>query len=457
MTDEQAVTGTTAQPGMSRRGFFLFSALGFVAGAATVFGLDRIPALNRRKQDQIASGRPWYELGQFSDSIMNERVLFKLGQAWYRMADAGEVLDTVSRIQDGVPTSWRTEWFKTADRVRGMGDQSRSRGHTISAGEAYLRASSYYLAGLIYNESPTDRDLVRASVASAETFASALELLGMPGEPVQIPYEDTALPGYWFRSELGAGDAPVLIVHQGMDASVEEALFLATESTRRGYHALLFHHPGQGRALRELGLTFRPDWEKVITPVVDFALEQPGVDPTRIMLTGLSFGGSLVARAVAFEKRVRICIPNPAHYSWWDFLSSEIFATIPKAQELAANTPKLFDAAVNVYLQTAPPAHRWWFKSAMWKFGAASPSELLAILPAYTNADIVDQITCKVLVMASEAEAYGADYGVQFYDALKTEKERILFTAEDTALLHNQTGAISVSVQRMYDWIDENV
>jgi alpha-beta hydrolase superfamily lysophospholipase len=284
-----------------------------------------------------------------------------------------------------------------------------------------------------------------------------LELLGLPGRPVQIPYEGTALPGYFFRSELGSDDAPILIAHQGMDASVEEALFLATEATRRGYHALLFHHPGQGRALRELGLTFRPDWEKVITPVVDFALEQPGVDPTRLMLTGLSFGGSLVSRAVAFEKRVKLCIPNPAHYSWWAYLSSEIFATIPKAKELAANTPKLFDAALNVYLRTAPPTHRWWFKAAMWKFGAASPSQLLAILPAYTNVDIVDQITCKVLVLASEAEAYGADYGVQFYDALNTEKDRILFTTEDTGQLHNQTGALSISAQRMYDWIDENI
>jgi len=171
----------------------------------------------------------------------------------------------------------------------------------------------------------------------------------------------------------------------------------------------------------------------------------------------LSFGGSLVSRAVAFEKRVKLCIPNPAHYSWWGFLSSEIFATIPRAKELAAGTPKLFDAALNVYLRTAPPTHRWWFKAAMWKFGAASPSQLLAILPAYTNVDIVGRITCQVLVMASEAEAYGADYGTQFYDALNTEKDRILFTAEETGQLHNQTGALSISAQRMYDWIDENI
>jgi len=29
-------------------------------------------------------------------------------------------------------------------------------------------------------------------------------------------------------------------------------------------------------------LHFRPDWEKVVTPVVDFALNLPGVDPKKI-------------------------------------------------------------------------------------------------------------------------------------------------------------------------------
>ncbi len=33
----------------------------------------------------------------------------------------------------------------------------------------------------------------------------------------------------------------------------------------------------------------------------------------------------------------------------------------------------------------------------------------------------------------------------------------MLFTAEDTGLLHCQTGALSVASQRMFDWLDENV
>ena len=40
----------------------------------------------------------------------------------------------------------------------------------------------------------------------------------------------------------------------------------------RGYNCLIFEGPGQGELIREQRIPFRPDWEKVVTPVVDFAL-----------------------------------------------------------------------------------------------------------------------------------------------------------------------------------------
>ena len=38
---------------------------------------------------------------------------------------------------------------------------------------------------------------------------------------------------------------------------------------------LAFDGPGQGGALRQKGLVFRPDWEAVISPVIDYALTRP--------------------------------------------------------------------------------------------------------------------------------------------------------------------------------------
>ena len=41
---------------------------------------------------------------------------------------------------------------------------------------------------------------------------------------------------------------------------------------------------------------FRPDWENVVGPVLDYARTLPGVDGERVALWGLSMGG-LLARA----------------------------------------------------------------------------------------------------------------------------------------------------------------
>ena len=53
---------------------------------------------------------------------------------------------------------------------------------------------------------------------------------------------------------------------------------------------------------------FRPNWESVVSPVIDWAVARPEVDPARIALFGLSMGG-LAPRAAAFEPRIAlICI-----------------------------------------------------------------------------------------------------------------------------------------------------
>ena len=58
-------------------------------------------------------------------------------------------------------------------------------------------------------------------------------------------------------------------------------------------------------------IPFRPDWEKVITPVVDFLLQRQDIDPQRIALSGISQGGYWVLRALAFEHRIAAGMVDP--------------------------------------------------------------------------------------------------------------------------------------------------
>ena len=77
-------------------------------------------------------------------------------------------------------------------------------------------------------------------------------------------------------------------------------------------------------------MPFRVDWEAVVTPVVDFALTLPGVDPQKIALMGVSMGGVLAPRAAAFEKRISALVANDGLY---DFGAPQLAAVPPDQRD----------------------------------------------------------------------------------------------------------------------------
>jgi len=121
--------------------------------------------------------------------------------------------------------------------------------------------------------------------------------------PIEIPFEGMTLPGYLCLVDKSGTKRPLLIVHSGFDGTAEELYFeIAHFAVKRGYNVLLFEGPGQGGMIRVQKMPFRPNWETVVTPVVDYAITRKEVDAKRIALMGISFGGYLAPRAVAFVK-----------------------------------------------------------------------------------------------------------------------------------------------------------
>lgn len=405
------------------------------------------------------AGRPWYALDIIGDPVMDEQLLFVLGATWSDMSDIGECLDTASRISREDLSSWPLEWRQTAERIHHMADDSLGAGHRISAGRAYLRASNYYRAALMHHADPQAPEVLPMAKTSIDCYAQAVELLSLPAEWVRIPYEGTTLPAWFWRSPVAASRAPVLIVHQGRDAWPEDCKFIADACVERGYHCLLVHCPGQGMALREQGLTFRPDWEKVITPVVDFVVQMPEVDPDRIALMGISMGGALAPRAAAFEQRIKICIANPGVLNWSASVSAYLAAISPEfaaAIQNVGNDPETFNTLMAEFVKVAPQI-QWGMTDMLWKHGAKSPADLMIKLQAFNNEPIVDRITCRMLIMDAEAEAWSVGQAKALYDALQGPKDYMLFTAEDTGLVHCQTGAQAVATHRLFDWLDEHI
>ncbi|MCL6590119.1 MAG: alpha/beta fold hydrolase [Firmicutes bacterium] len=385
---------------------------------------------------------------------MNTRVLFVLDSVWHRMGNTGEILDTVKRIRHTSELSWFREWNKTAVRVQAEGDASLKRGHKISAGESYLRAANYYLAAEVFlHTNPDDPRILATYQKGAEYFLTGLKLLGIPVTEVRIPYEETTLKGYFFRALKTAGKAPTLLVHQGFDAPVEATKYVAEEAIRRGYHCLLFEGPGQGLTIRAQKIHFRPDWEKVVAPVVDYLCARPEVDRDRLILMGISLGGGLAARAAAFEPRLRACIVNPGYLNIYAVFKDILTPTLVNLYE---EDPEEFNQKF-LDLTRYDVGIRWGLYHGMWVFGGKTPAEFLTNLKAYNYEKVIGQIHCQMLIMDGTQEAWGAGQAKKLYDRLSCPKDYLLFTGEDSAATHCQGGAPALSTQRLFDWLDEHV
>jgi pimeloyl-ACP methyl ester carboxylesterase len=394
----------------------------------------------------------------FDNPSFSFETLRAAGFAAYGGSDLGEVLVTARAIPEGDEDSWLREWTATADRVRAIGEVALAAGHRVSAREALLRASNYYrTAEFFRRENPAhDRQVRMLSRRSRETFVAAAELFDSPVEQVAIPYEDTTLPGYLFLVDDSDTARSTVIYNNGFDSTAEESWFaLAAAALRRGHNVLAFDGPGQGAALREQGLVFRPDWEAVITPVLDFALTRPEVDPTAISLFGYSLGGYLVARAAAFEHRIAAIALDDGVYDFHGAFEAamppSLLSWIEERNDVAA-TPVL------TMLSTGDTQIRWAMHNGIWTFGAPTAAEYVRMTRQYTLAGVADRINCPTLILDAEND--------QFFHGQPQLVEKALATAPTTLITlteaegageHCHMGAMARVHQVLFDWLDETL
>ena len=173
-----------------------------------------------------------------------------------------------------------------------------------------------------------------------------------------------------------------LIVHTGFDGTQEELRAIAPAANARGVHCVTFEGPGQGAVIREQRLPFRPDWEAVVTPVVDHALTLPGVDPARIALLGLSFGGYLAPRAAAFEHRLAACIANG---SILDYMAPNLPPGMTRQTAAAwiRDGPQAADKLIRDLMNTSTDT-RWAVQNGMFTFASSSPAAWFLAALDYT-------------------------------------------------------------------------
>jgi pimeloyl-ACP methyl ester carboxylesterase len=402
----------------------------------------------------------------FQDPTFSLQLLRAISETYYKGADIGECLSTAYRIQEGDFESWYKEWLNTAQRVHKYAENSLAGGHKTSAREAYLRASNYYRVAELLLMDPEDPRIQITWGNSKKCFSKAAELFSLPVEPVEIPYEQTTLPGYLYKvdccddddddsnDESSSKPKPTLIAHGGFDSTLEELYTsAAAPALERGYNCLTFEGPGQGGVIRKQKIPFVYDWERVVKPVVDYALTRTKeIDPNRIALMGISMGGYLAARAAAFEHRISACILYNGVFDGYDAFASSFPKSLLTAIE--NNNSEVVNMVLDILMESDPNI-RFNMKHGMWTAGANTPFELIQQSKNYTIKDIVQNIKCPTLVLEAEKDDSFPGQPKKVYNALTCPKSYIQFTQQEGAEEHCQCGAPALSNQRIFDWLDK--
>lgn len=385
---------------------------------------------------------------------MNAELVRAIGYAPYGAADFGECVTTASRVKGTDLFSWHDEWFATASRLHDVAMVSAAAGEPIGARSAFFRASNYFrTAGLFAMGSPLDRRLVEAHRLEVDNFRAGSELLDIPPQIVEIPYEETTLPGYYFRAADDSALRPTLILVNGYDGTAEELYFTnGAAALERGYNVLAFDGPGQGAMIIDRGVPFRPDWENVVTPVVDFVLSLPGVDPAKIALMGLSFGGYLAPRAATNEHRLAACVSDCGPYDLFDASASRLPGFL--AKQLPNGNPMLLallDRLVKAVM--GKPTAGWALRRNLMVHGLTDPLEYFRMAPDYSMRGREHLIECPTFVCSAEGDDLSVN-APRLFEALRCPKEYVQFKAADGGGEHCESGARTLFHQRAFDWLD---
>jgi pimeloyl-ACP methyl ester carboxylesterase len=377
-----------------------------------------------------------------------------MGRGNYGGSAVGECYETASRIVDEDFKSFTDAWEVTAKRVEAIGWDCLSKGHKVSARDAFLRAITYWGATTMY-ASPFDLRLRTSYERERVCFREAAKLFDPQIEIVNIPYENgRTLPGYFIPGSPKGEKRQTVLVLGGGDSALEELYgVVPVGAQRRGYNVLMFEIPGQKAMFFDNpDLFFRYDAEVPIGYVVDYVISRTEVDSNKIALIGASFGGYFAPRAAAFEKRLAAVIALP--------LFSDIQAGFMEVIGLDPTKP--YPRDLESHLDMSNSLVKALAKSDVrMRSGYANKTiaEFLDGMKAFSIVGLEKNITCPLLILAGESE----------FNPERAEKEKIqwqkvmnhpksearIVTSAEGGGGHSLVNNLLLKNQIEFDWLDD--
>jgi 2,6-dihydroxypseudooxynicotine hydrolase len=209
--------------------------------------------------------------------------------------------------------SWLGYWSRKADEYERLGAQALADGHERSAGYwLWLGSLCCQYAQFLW----FDADRAAVQRRKVALYDRAAPHLAPPAVRVELPIDDTVIPGYLRMPERPLRTpVPCAVLLGGLESTKEESYLFEQLLLDRGVATFTFDGPGQGEMLEHVALA--PDFERYASAVVDHLVTLPELDAERLGVLGRSLGGCYALRSASADPRFAACA------SWGGFVSVE--------------------------------------------------------------------------------------------------------------------------------------
>lgn len=238
------------------------------------------------------------------------------------MTDPATILNHGRMLSDGIPYfdiheaelaaehedfDWFEFWTELSRFYEQRAESALEAGDGLSGGRWMWNGSlSSHYAQFMWFHDPERREAGQRR--KVELYNRAAPHLRPAAERIEIPFEETIIPGFLRvpeRHTRTGTTAPCCILIGGLESTKEESYLFENLCLERGMATFSFDGPGQGELFFTVKLC--GDFERYTSAVVDALEARPEIDERRIGVLGRSLGGHYAPRSAAADDRLVAC------------------------------------------------------------------------------------------------------------------------------------------------------